>query len=183
MPLIRQQICSDEMTESVDIERFQKLLWQMFRFQFRDKLTLPQIDRIRWILFPEVRVPTKQQELFADELELPDIMAVMDVQQEQLARSLGDGHRVIHGVAGSGKTMILGYRAEYLAGMSEKPVLILCFSEPLAKQLKSWMDMKGLSNKVSVRHFHGWCSDQLKTYNQPRPEEKGNDFFLRLFSR
>ena len=30
-------ICSDEMTESVDIERFQKLLWQMFRFQFRDK--------------------------------------------------------------------------------------------------------------------------------------------------
>jgi superfamily I DNA and RNA helicase len=39
----------------------------------------------------------------------------MDLQQEQLARSLGDGHRVIHGVAGSGKTMILGYRAEYLA--------------------------------------------------------------------
>jgi superfamily I DNA and RNA helicase len=41
-------------------------------------------------------------------------MRVMDMQQEQLARSLGDGHRVIHGVAGSGKTMILGYRAEYL---------------------------------------------------------------------
>ena len=46
---------------------------------------------------------------------LPDIMRVMDLQQEQLARSLGEGHRVIHGVAGSGKTMILGYRAEYLA--------------------------------------------------------------------
>jgi superfamily I DNA and RNA helicase len=42
-------------------------------------------------------------------------MRVMDLQKEQLARSLGDGHRVIHGVAGSGKTMILGYRAEYLA--------------------------------------------------------------------
>ena len=39
----------------------------------------------------------------------------MDLQQEQLARSLGDGHRVIHGVAGSGKTLILGYRAEQLA--------------------------------------------------------------------
>ena len=35
---------------------------------------------------------------------------VMDLQQEQLARSMGEGHRVIHGVAGSGKTMILGYR-------------------------------------------------------------------------
>ena len=37
----------------------------------------------------------------------------MDLQQGKLARSLGDGHRVIHGVAGSGKNMILGYRAEY----------------------------------------------------------------------
>lgn len=172
-------ICSDEMTESVDDGLFQEHLWHMFRFRFRDKLTLPQIDRIRWILFPEVRVPTKQ-ELFADELELPDIMAVMDVQQEQLARSLGDGHRVIHGVAGSGKTLILGYRAEFLSGISERPVLILCFSEPLSKQLKSRMEMKGLSGKVSVRHFHGWCFDQLKTYNQPRPTETGDDFFPAL---
>ncbi|KUZ00053.1 DNA helicase II [Burkholderia territorii] len=176
-------ICSDEMTESVDEEEFQKRLWQMFRFQFREKLTVPQIDRIRWILFPEVRIPTRQQELFTDESELPDIMAVMDVQQEQLARSLGDGHRVIHGVAGSGKTMILGYRAEYLAGTSEKPVLILCFSEPLSKRLKSWMDMKGLSEKVAVRHFHGWCFDQVKTYNQPRPTETGDAFFPALVQR
>jgi len=44
-----------------------------------------------------------------------DIVRVMDLQQEQLARSMGEGHRVIHGVAGSGKTMILGYRAQVLA--------------------------------------------------------------------
>lgn len=176
-------ICSDEMTESVDEERFQKRLWQMFRYRFREKLTMPQIDRIRWILFPEVRIPTRQQDLFADDPELPDIMAVMDVQQEQLARSLGDGHRVIHGVAGSGKTMILGYRAEYLATASEKPVLILCFSEPLSRRLKSWMSRKGLSQKVSVRHFHGWCFDQLKTYNQPRPTEQGDAFFPALVQR
>ena len=37
----------------------------------------------------------------------------MDLQQEKLARSVGDGHRVIHDAAGSGKNMILGYRAEY----------------------------------------------------------------------
>ena len=41
--------------------------------------------------------------------QVPDIVRVMDLQQEQLARSMGEGHRVIHGVAGSGKTMILGY--------------------------------------------------------------------------
>jgi hypothetical protein len=176
-------ICSDEMTESTDPEQFQERLWQMFRFQFKEKLTLPQIDRIRWILFPEVRVPTQQQELFTEESDLPDLMAVMDAQQEQLARSLGDGHRVIHGVAGSGKTMILGYRAEYLARASAKPVLVLCFSEPLAKRLKSWMEAKGLSEKVSVRHFHGWCSDQITTYHQPRPTEKGKAFFPALVQR
>ena len=44
---------------------------------------------------------------------MPDIVRAMDLQQEQLARSMGEGHRVIHGVAGSGKTMILGYRARY----------------------------------------------------------------------
>ncbi|MEJ8797086.1 3'-5' exonuclease [Trinickia caryophylli] len=176
-------ICSDEMTDSVDAEKFQQCLWNMFRYEFREKLTLPQIDRIRWILFPEVRIVPQQQTLFGDEAELPDIMAVMDLQQEQLARSLGDGHRVIHGVAGSGKTMILGYRAEYLARCSAKPVLILCFSEPLSKRLKSWMDTKGLEGKVIVRHFHGWCYDQLKTYHQAIPDEKGAAFFPALVQR
>ncbi|VVE30157.1 Putative ATP-dependent DNA helicase YjcD [Pandoraea eparura] len=173
-------ICSDEMTETVDAEAFQDRLWQMFKFHFRDKLTLPQIDRIRWILFPEVRVQASQLDLLSDQIELPDIMAVMDVQQEQLARSLGDGHRVIHGVAGSGKTMILGYRAEYLAMQSEKPVLVLCFSEPLSRQIKSVMDAKGLSAKVIVRHFHGWCSDQLSAYHVTRPKGGGERFFAQL---
>lgn len=176
-------ICSDEMTESVDAEQFQNRLWQMFKYQFREKLSLPQIDRIRWILFPEVRILPQQQGLFDEDADLPNIMAVMDVQQEQLARSLGDGHRVIHGVAGSGKTMILGYRAEYLATSSQKPVLILCFSEPLAKRLKSLMEAKGLEGKVVARHFHGWCYDQLKAFHQPAPRETGAAFFPALVQR
>lgn len=173
-------ICSDDMTEAADGEGFQQRLRHIFRFKFPNRLTQQQVDRLRWILFPEIRIPGKQQELFGDELELPDIMAVMDIQQEQLARSLGDGHRVIHGVAGSGKTMILGYRAEYLASLSGKPVLILCFSEPLSKRLKSWMGIKGLSEKVSTRHFHGWCYDQLRTHQLPRPAGTGEAFFAAL---
>jgi prolyl-tRNA editing enzyme YbaK/EbsC (Cys-tRNA(Pro) deacylase) len=49
----------------------------------------------------------------------------MDLKQEQLARSMGEGHRIIHGVAGSGKTMILGYRINYLAQALQKPILVL----------------------------------------------------------
>ncbi len=144
----------------------------------RGTMSLPQLDRVRWIMFPQVRVPIasmKQSALFDDndtEADLPSIMRVMDLQQEQLARSLGDGHRVIHGVAGSGKTMILGYRAEYLAKAStpsSKPILILCFNEPLGVKLASVMHAKGLSDKVHVRHFHKWCRQQLIAFGQTLP--------------
>jgi len=108
-------------------------------------------------------------------------MRVMDLQQEQLARSLGDGHRVIHGVAGSGKTMILGYRAEYLAKAhtaASKPILVLCYNEPLAVKLASSMEAKGLTAQVHVRHFHKWCRDQLVAYGQTLPGQNGRDNFV-----
>ena len=97
-------ICSDEMMEAVEPEELQSRLWGMFPTMMRGVLSLPQIDRVRWILFPEVR-GARSIGLFAqdeqDDERLPDLMRVMDLQQEQLARSLGDGHCVIHGVAGS----------------------------------------------------------------------------------
>ena len=171
-------VCKDEMLEAVDAEDLQSRLWGMFPYVSRGVMSLPQLDRVRWIMFPQVRVPT-QSALFAatdpeaDEPgELPGIMRVMDLQQEQLARSIGDGHRVIHGVAGSGKTMILGYRAEYLAKAStpsSKPILILCFNEPLGVKLASTLHIKGLSDQVQVRHFHKWCRQQLVAFGQTLP--------------
>ncbi len=179
----QQVICSDEMLEKVDAEELQSRLWGMFPFMMRGVMSLPQLDRVRWIMFPEVRVQT-QGALFDDsdaEAALPGIMRVMDLQQEQLARSLGDGHRVIHGVAGSGKTMILGYRAEYLAKAhtaASKPILILCYNEPLAVKLASSMETKGLADRVHARHFHKWCRDQLVAFGQTLPGQIGRDQYV-----
>jgi len=111
---------------------------------------------------------------------LPDIVRVMDLQQEQLARSLGEGHRVIHGVAGSGKTMILGYRAQHLAQELARPILVLCYNAALAGRLEYMMTERGLSEKVSARSFHGWCNDQLRLYHVPRPDAEGQEYFERL---
>jgi hypothetical protein len=167
-------VCFDEMTDLVEPEAFQQRLWVMFTVAMRGCLSLPQIDRIRWTLFPEVRV-NPQPGLFADEeaADVPDIIRVMDLQQEQLARSLGEGHRVIHGVAGSGKTMILGYRAEQLAktAVTGKPILVLCYNEPLAVKLAAVIASKGLSDKVQVRNFHRWCRQQLVAFGQPIPAQ------------
>ncbi|MDC8012628.1 nuclease-related domain-containing DEAD/DEAH box helicase [Tahibacter soli] len=158
-------ICQDEMAEGVDAEAFQERLWNMFNYQFREPLTLPQIDRIRWHLYPEMRVHAPlQADLLSPPdsdpgtLPIPDIVRVMDRQQEQLARSLGDGHRIIHGVAGSGKTMILAYRCVHLARSLDRPILVLCFNRTLAARLAHAVDIQGLHSRVDVRSFHVWCA-------------------------
>lgn len=182
-------ICQDEMVDSVEIEAFQERLWEMFTVGGYGKLGLPQIDRVRWHMFPEIRLPARQGGLF-DEVEagsdaLPDILRVMDMQQEQLARSLGEGHRVIHGVAGSGKTLILGYRAEYLAKVCAKPILILCYNKALAKRLEHWMQEKGVADKVIVQNFHAWCHRQLTAYNVglPKSNAKQEGYWDELVDR
>ncbi len=166
-------IYKNEMTVTADAEHFQEQLWGMFNYQFGSTLTLPQIDRIRWHLFPEVRINSDEQvDLFTSEEDepsieksIPDIIKIMDIQQEQLARSLGDGHRIIHGVAGSGKTMILGFRCLYLAQALSKPILVLCFNITLAAKLRSFISAKGIGAQVQIYHFHDWCGQQLKTYH------------------
>lgn len=168
-------ITKDEMTESADPLAFQEKLWGMFNYHFGRSLSLPQIDRIRWHIFPEIRITSKQSDLFEQDtqdpelntpsMDIPNLIRVMDIQQEQLARSLGEGHRVIHGVAGSGKTLILGFRCQQLAEALSKPILVLCYNISLAAFLRNFIQSKQLDQKVVVYHFHEWCGIQLKTYN------------------
>jgi len=179
-------ICQDEMFETVDAEAFQRRLWDMFTVRFPCVLSLPQIDRIRWHLFPEIQIHSghldfgeKPEPEASAGIMMPDLIRVMDLQQEQLARNLGEGHRVIHGVAGSGKTLILGYRAEQLAKMLQKPILVLCYNVALSSKLASVMKEKRLAEKVNVKTFHSWCVEQLRLYNVEKPKE-GDGFYDRL---
>ncbi|HCV79221.1 MAG TPA: DNA helicase II, partial [Pseudomonas sp.] len=168
-------ICQDEMTEAADSETFQQRLWNMFPHVFPCALSLPQIDRVRYHLFPEVRVNSQpgQFGLFdAADAPLPSLIKVMDLQQEQLARSLGDGHRVIHGAAGSGKTMILGYRCAHLAKVSVKPILVLCYNKSLAGRLRQVIEQKGLGERVVVQNFHAWCAEMLTAYQVDKPDQR-----------
>lgn len=174
-------ICKDEMTESVDVEAFQKRLWDMFNFQFNRVLTQPQIDRVRWHMFPEIRMqPQPQLELPYQEKQtdpnIPDIIKVMDLEQEKLARGLGSGHRVIHGVAGSGKTMILGYRCLHLAKLLRKPILVLCYNVTLAARLRSLMEQHGLNDRVNVYNIHRWARTVLKSFNFDPPHVNDDNF-------
>ena len=166
----------DDLDDSVAAAAFQHRLWGLFTVSYPHTLTLPQRDRIRWHLFPELRLAQQGALDFAETQPdasalLPDLMQVMDLQQEQVARALGAGHRVIHGAAGSGKTMILIYRAQFLAASAraDRPILVLCFNRALADRIEWLLRQRGVDERVQVRTFHAWCEDLVRSYQLSSP--------------
>ncbi|EIE6521702.1 3'-5' exonuclease [Escherichia coli] len=147
-----QTICQDDMTQSVLPDIFRQKIAGMFTMGFRTRVT-PQVrDILRAHLFPEMTVRQHSQ------------IKIMDIQQEILARNIGDGHRVIHGVAGSGKTMILLFRCLYLAETTLGKILVLCYNITLASYLRECIESRGLKSRVTVFHFHSWCASMIKRH-------------------
>jgi len=167
-------VCRDEMTEGTAAEAFRSRLWNTVQPRAGEPLSMPQFDRLRALLFPEIRI--RQIALPLDEPKAADpserTLEVMDMHQEQIARSLGEGHRIIRGVAGSGKTLILAFRAEHLARSATKPVLILCYANGIAGRLEDAMQNRGVEHRVQVMTFHGWCYRMLRTYGIAVPSER-----------
>jgi len=154
-------------------------------------LSEEDIKAIRFHLFPEVRisadfhVPVKHQDQLL--LSLHNIKT-MDLHQENLARQIGDKHRLIRGVAGSGKTLVLASRVKTLA--KEKPdwkILVLCYGIPLSRSLKQLINQKldekddlfdyidsdnnSGSNRsnVEVYNFHEWLRNSLRMKDEEIP--------------
>lgn len=178
----------DDLDDGVDAFEFEKRLWGMYAGWTPEPLSLPQRDRVRWHLFPEIRMQAVQASLGfeadGEALALPNLMQVMDLQQEQTARALGEGHRVIHGSAGSGKTMILIFRAQQLAAAAraDQPILVLCYNRALAQRIDAMLRARGVDERVVVRTFHAWCSDMVRSYqlNQPRGQRNTDAYYEEL---
>lgn len=149
----------DIMEEALSREAFITKLHGMMPYRFGSTLSDSQVAHVRAHIFPDFIV-SGQDNLFKDEESFQDVVKIMDNTQEKLARSLGDGHRVIHGVAGSGKTLILQHRAQKLA--QEAPqnsiILIVCYNVLLASVLRSRLSQEN----IHIMHFHDWCG-QIKT--------------------
>ena len=62
-----------------------------------EPLTQAEEKFLRYMIFPEIRVNEfKQDELFALE---PQEIKALDLTQESIAKNIGDGHRILKGVA------------------------------------------------------------------------------------
>ena len=184
---VHQVLMRDDLDDSVDVAKFQSRLWGMFTVTYPHTLSLPQRDRVRWHLFPEIRVQQASLLEDGDQAEgfvLPDLMQVMDLQQEQVARTLGEGHRVIHGSAGSGKTMILVFRAQQLAAAAQpdRPILVLCYNRTLSQRIEGQLRQRGVDERVVVRTFHGWCQELVRAYQLDVPKGLTGDAYYRALA-
>jgi hypothetical protein len=106
------------------------------------KLASRQVDVFRSVIHPEVVIRSTNTDL-----------AVLDLRQERNARAVGEGHRIVYGVAGSGKTVLLIARAKLLAEEPAKRILVLCYNRLLAAHLATATANHG---NIKAMTFHGW---------------------------
>ena len=192
--LTRDEIDPDKEGFSEDILIEKILNMFVVPFRLREPLTYEEINSIRYHLFPEVRISAefKPPVPYQDQLllSLHDIKT-MDLHQENLAKQIGDKNRLIRGVAGSGKTLILSSRAKLLS--KEHPdwkILILCYNISLANGIQQMVthmlnepedlfDFDFTNNTVEspkdhqnvmVRNFHAWLKNDLKIREQQIPD-------------
>lgn len=77
----------------------------------------------------------------------------MDIIQEKNSLYIGVGHRIIKGVAGSGKTIIITARAKLLAKKGYH-ILVLCFNRCLASYLSGRLEKH---ENVEIYNFDRWA--------------------------
>ena len=101
---------------------------------------------------------------------------VLDADQEQIAFDIREGHRVIRGVAGSGKTVIMIARAKYLAATGKQRILILCYNRLLSQFISSCT--KEFSN-IEVRTFASWSAKNGVPFNKNESKDDAQGAALR----
>jgi len=177
----------DSFSEEVLMEKILNMF--VVPFRLREPLSNEDISAIRYHLFPEVRISAefKQPVPYQDQLllSLHDIKT-MDLHQENLAKQIGDKNRLIRGVAGSGKTIILASRAKMLSKQNpDWKILILCYNISLANAIQQMIThmlnepedlfdfdpaTNNIQNKqITVRNFHAWLKHDLKVREHQLP--------------
>jgi hypothetical protein len=144
-----------------------------------EPLTERQIAVLRAIIHPEIVVSAPAQPNAAGAATAePPSLKVMDLRQERNAHSLGEGHRIVYGVAGSGKTVILVARARLVAADATRRVLILCYNRALAAYFQQ--QFAHVANVICL-NFHQWGVQRNGIAFERNEDEEG--FGERLLQR
>ena len=124
-------------------------------------LTRKLIDTVRSIIFPEIWVQPRVAQDLDNEVAAP--RAALDEEQEAFARSLTEGHFMVSGIPGSGKTVMLIARALHLLKENRDwSLLIVTYNKSLKSKLKSQFERNSAelrfagidTNRVEIKNFH-----------------------------
>jgi superfamily I DNA and RNA helicase len=136
--------------------RFKEFLSYLLPVNFQ--LSKEQFDLLRANIIPTCRLPTPKQSDLLEYFNPEDKVMLLDQEQERLARELGEGHRLMFGVAGSGKTVLLIARARILAKRHpDWKILILCYNRLLKNMLFSLLNPQDYEADITINTFHGWA--------------------------
>lgn len=145
------------------------LLETLFPPPFPFQAAPHDIERLREVLWPEVRLALPRRAGSQPENNDPDRIRRLDLQQESLARRLDAPQAMITGPAGSGKTLVLVHKAisecrRLRQTGSERPVLFLCFNLTLVNYLRRLLSehQAPLGRRgIEVKHFYAFCQSLL----------------------
>ena len=130
------------------------------------ELTTLKMDLLRGIVHPESRLvsaPRPRPHVLPSEAvstKSLDELQMLSQEQESVARyQIGSGHRILFGVAGSGKTMILIARARWRAMLNpEHAILVLCFNRTLSLYIAKVLEDY---DNIDVMTFHAWVRERI----------------------
>ncbi len=131
---------------------------------FTPSLSRRQLDTLKWMLYPEVRIPYKQAELItldAAQIGLARIDTTLPPDCQLLVRKAQA--KLVRGVVGSGKTLILLNRAKFISEQNPNwRVLVLTYNKSLREYLRQiFREIGGDESRVEIINFHKWCYNLL----------------------
>ncbi len=134
--------------------------------------------QVRAAINPKIVIGRQGQMFDAAPQNDSEMIRVLDLAQERLAEHLGPGYRLIRGVAGSGKTLVLTHRARFIGQYFRQwRILLACFNRVLAQALAE--ELKDLAN-VEVDTVDSLASKVIRQAGRtPKPGNDGEAFQAR----
>ena len=145
-------------------------------------LTTDQIHLLRAVIHPDIVIDLPSMKGTSRKSESgSSTLKMLDFQQEKNVYQIRQGHQVIDGAAGSGKTTILAARARILHHHPESRILILCCNIVLCEKLR--LMLTGYP-RISVFSFDEWAEKQeIFRKKHDSGVETDQEFGTRLFQK
>ncbi len=177
--LCREELLAMEQWESDRLVTFFRSLTPP---QTDQPLTVDQIRLLRVVIHPDILIdhPSVQEKILQSPSHVGKIR-LLDFQQEQTVYQMRQGHQIVVGSAGTGKTTILAARARILHRNPEIRILLLCYNTVLSEQLRRILSGHP---RITVFSFDEWAEHQGVPRNRdPEGDESDTDLGSRVYQQ